>query len=55
MFEDCTAEKITNSLKSLLNNDNNQISAMSEAMSKLGIDKDDNHLLAAKSVLKVLK
>jgi lipid-A-disaccharide synthase len=55
LFEDCTAEKITNSLKSLLNNDNNQISAMSEAMSKLGIDKDDNHLLAAKSVLKVLK
>jgi lipid-A-disaccharide synthase len=55
LFENCTVEKITNSLNSLLNSDNNQISAMSETMNKLGINQEDNHLLAAKSVLKILK
>ncbi|MGB1344351.1 MAG: lipid-A-disaccharide synthase [Amylibacter sp.] len=55
LFENCTVEKITNSLNSLLNSDNNQISAMSEAMNKLGINQEDIHLLAAKSVLKILK
>jgi lipid-A-disaccharide synthase len=55
LFENCTVEKITNSLNSLLNSDNNQILAMSETMNKLGINQEDNHLLAAKSVLKILK
>ena len=55
LFENCTVEKITNSLNSILNSNNNQISAMSETMNKLGINQEDNHLLAAKSVLKILK
>jgi len=46
---------LKNSLNSLLNSDNNQILAMSETMNKLGINQEDNHLLAAKSVLKILK
>ena len=52
LFEECTANKITSSLRSLLENDSNQITAMTETMNQLGINKKDKHLLAAKSVLK---
>ena len=51
LFENCTVENITESLRSLLNNDNNQIKAMEETMNRLGADHKDIHLLAANSVL----
>ena len=51
LFENCTVENITESLRSLLNNDNNQIKAMEETMNRLGADRKDIHLLAANSVL----
>ena len=54
LFEECTANKITSSLRSLLENDSNQITAMTETMNQLGINKKDKHLLAAKSVLKII-
>jgi len=51
LFESCTVENITESLRSLLNNDNNQIKAMEETMNRLGASRKDIHLLAANSVL----
>ena len=51
LFENCTVENITESLRSLLNNDNNQIKAMEETMNRLGANRKDIHLLAANSVL----
>ena len=51
LFESCTVENITESLRLLLNNDNNQIKAMEETMNRLGASRKDIHLLAANSVL----
>ena len=52
LFESCTVENITESLRLLLNNDNNQIKAMEETMNRLGASRKDIHLLAANSVLR---
>lgn len=54
LFENCTVDNITESLSSLLNNNNNQVEAMNKTMFELGASRKDIRLLAANSVLKCI-
>lgn len=54
LFENCTAQSITESLLSVLEDGSSQMDALNETMDKLGRGQTDAHLWAAQSVLRAI-
>jgi lipid-A-disaccharide synthase len=55
LFENCTVDKITQSLSELLAGENGQRDALQQTMTALGQGQEDAHLWAAKSVMKAIQ
>jgi lipid-A-disaccharide synthase len=54
LFENCTADQITQSMRNLLNGQSNQRDALRQTMVALGHGQPDAHLWAAQSVLRAI-
>ena len=55
LFENCTVDNITNSLRQLLDGKSRQSDALVQTMIALGQGQKDAHLWAAQSVLRAIK
>jgi lipid-A-disaccharide synthase len=55
LFENCTVDNITNSLRQLLDGNSRQSDALAQTMIALGQGQKEAHLWAAKSVLRAIK